>query len=86
MSRDIKHSFHKAHEHIFAYGCDAIDILGGVKPGGPAQSNQLSTSQMVSGTASMVNLNMDFRSIHYFQGSLSLPMMFTKQESDKQTD
>jgi hypothetical protein len=41
---------------------------------------------MMSGTASVVNLNMDFRSIHYFQGSLSLPMMYTKQESDKQSE
>jgi hypothetical protein len=39
VSRDIKHTFHKSHEHIFAYGCDAIDLMGNAKPGPTAASN-----------------------------------------------
>lgn len=44
------------------------------------------SSQMVSTNAGTLNLNQEFRSEHYFQGSLSLPFIFTKLESDKQAD
>lgn len=85
VSRDIKHTFHKSHEHIFAYGCDAVNIMGNVKPGQTAASNQI-TSQMISGNATNISLNQDFRSQQYFQGSLSLPLMYTKLDADKQSE
>jgi hypothetical protein len=45
----LKHGFHKSHDHIFAYGCDALNMMAST---GPAQvaSNQLS-GHMTSGAA-----------------------------------
>ncbi len=31
LSSNPKHTFHKSHEHIFAYGCDASEIVKGTK-------------------------------------------------------
>jgi hypothetical protein len=36
------HPFHKNHDHIFAYGCDAVDVLGGQKALPALASNQIS--------------------------------------------
>jgi hypothetical protein len=60
VSRDIKHSFHKSHEHLFAYGCDALDILGaGAKASGltSTQAHATQQSQMVSTNAQNIILN-----------------------------
>ena len=32
-SNTLKHTFHKSHQHLLVYGCDARDIMSGVKPG-----------------------------------------------------
>jgi hypothetical protein len=32
-STPLKHPFHKSHPHLLVYGCDARDIMSGVKPG-----------------------------------------------------
>ena len=41
---------------------------------------------MISGNAGNISLNQEFRSQQYFQGSLSLPFMYTRLDADKQSE
>lgn len=41
---------------------------------------------MISGNAANISLNQEFRSQQYFQGSVSLPFMYTRLDADKQSE
>jgi len=81
----MKHPFSKKNEHIFAYGCDAREIMDGLRVL-PKPTQDLVSLQVSS---QVINIGQNFIAIDYFQGSMSLPFLLSKfdvEKIDKQND
>lgn len=81
----MKHAFSKKNEHIFAYGCDAREIMDGLRVL-PKPTQDLVSLQVSS---QIINIGQNFMALDYFQGCMSLPFLLNKfdvEKIDKQND